>query len=208
MTFGTDYLIPKPFDPRLSVVIAGAEAQAAMDTSAATKAFEDFNSEKSGLDAAVFKSTLLTRPVFESAHMATRKIVFAEGEDERLLRAAQAVLEEITEWPLLIGRPELILKRWERLILLMRIDRDFNIVNPENDPRYRKYWGTLHNLVARNGVTPDLAKTIMHTNNTTISAVMVHRQDANSMIYGTFGQYWVASELHQAGAECGSKPSS
>jgi len=189
MTFGTNYLIPKPFDPRLSGIIASAVAKAAMETGVATRAVEDIDAYKAHLDASVFKSALLMRPVFESARLAPRKIVFAEGEDERVLRAAQAVLEETTEHPILIGRPEVILQRCERIGLDIRPDRDFSIVNPENDPRYRDYWGTYHQLMARNGVTPDLAKAIMRTNNTAIAAVMVHREEANSLICGTFGQY-------------------
>ena len=189
MTFGADYLIPKPFDPRLSGIIASAVAKAAMETGVATRAVEDIDAYKAHLDASVFKSALLMRPVFESARLTPRKIVFAEGEDERVLRAAQAVLEETTEHPILIGRPEVILQRCERIGLDIRPDRDFSIVNPENDPRYRDYWGTYHQLMARNGVTPDLAKAIMRTNNTAIAAVMVHREEANSMICGTFGQY-------------------
>ena len=189
MTFGSDYLIPQPFDPRLSGIVASAVAKAAMETGVATRAVEDIDAYKAHLDASVFKSALLMRPVFESARLAPRKIVFSEGEDERVLRAAQAVLEETTEHPILIGRPEVILQRCERIGLDIRPDRDFSIVNPENDPRYRDYWGTYHQLMARNGVTPDLAKAIMRTNNTAIAAVMVHREEADSLICGTFGQY-------------------
>ena len=198
MTFGPDYLIPKPFDPRLSGVIASAVARAAMDTGVATRALDDIEAYKAELDASVFKSALLMRPVFESARLAPRKIVFAEGEDERVLRAAQAVLEETTEHPILIGRPEVILQRCERLGLDIRPDRDFSIVNPQNDPRYRDYWGTYHQIMARDGVTPDLAKAIMRTNSTAIAAVMVHRQDADSLICGTFGQYrWHLNYINQ-----------
>ena len=198
MTFGPDYLIPKPFDPRLSGVIASAVARAAMDTGVATRALDDIEAYKAALDALVFKSALLMRPVFESARLAPRKIVFAEGEDERVLRAAQAVLEETTEHPILIGRPEVILQRCERLGLDIRPDRDFSIVNPQNDPRYRDYWGTYHQIMARDGVTPDLAKAIMRTNSTAIAAVMVHRQDADSLICGTFGQYrWHLNYINQ-----------
>ncbi|MDG2404777.1 MAG: phosphate acyltransferase, partial [Paracoccaceae bacterium] len=189
MTFGPDYLIPKPFDPRLSGIIASAVAKAAMETGVAARAVEDIDAYKAHLDASVFKSALLMRPVFESARLAPRKIVFAEGEDERVLRAVQAVLEETTEHPILIGRPEVILQRCKRIGLDIKADRDFSIVNPENDSRYRDYWGTYHQLMARNGVTPDLAKAIMRTNNTAIAAVMVHREEADSLICGTFGQY-------------------
>ena len=198
MTFGPDYLIPKPFDPRLSGVIASAVASAAMETGVATRVLDNIEAYKAELDASVFKSALLMRPVFESARLAPRKIVFAEGEDERVLRAAQAVLEETTEHPILIGRPEVILHRCERIGLDIRPDRDFSIVNPQNDPRYRDYWGTYHQIMARDGVTPDLAKAIMRTNNTAIAAVMVHRQEADSLICGTFGQYrWHLNYINQ-----------
>ncbi|MGR3584640.1 MAG: phosphate acyltransferase, partial [Pseudooceanicola nanhaiensis] len=141
------------------------------------------------LRSSVFKSALLMRPVFEAARTASRRIVFAEGEDERVLRAAQAIIEETTETPILIGRPEVIEHRCERAGLKIRPDTDFNIVNPENDPRYRDYWGTYHELMARRGVTPDTARAIMRTNTTAIGAVMVHRGEADSLICGTFGEY-------------------
>jgi malate dehydrogenase (oxaloacetate-decarboxylating)(NADP+) len=138
------------------------------------------------------------RPVFLAAATASRRIVFAEGEDERVLRAAQAILEETTETPILIGRPEVIATRCERLGLEIRPDRDFNIVNPENDPRYRDYWGTYHEIMARRGVTPDLARAIMRTNSTAIAAIMVQRDEADSMICGTFGEYmWHLNYIRQ-----------
>ncbi len=127
--------------------------------------------------------------MFEAARQAERRIVFAEGEDERVLRAANAMLEEMTDLPILIGRPEVIERRCERAGLPIRPGRDFQIVNPENDPRYRDYWETYHNLMARRGVTPDIARAVMRTNTTAIGAVMVHRGEADSLICGTFGQY-------------------
>jgi malate dehydrogenase (oxaloacetate-decarboxylating)(NADP+) len=189
LTFGADYLIPKPFDPRLMGVVASAVAQAAMDTGVATRPIADMAAYKSQLDGSVFKSAMLMRPVFDAARTVERQIVYAEGEDERVLRAAQNVLEETHDKPILIGRPEVIAARCERAGLKIRPGVDFEIVNPENDPRYRDYWQTYHDLMARNGVTPDLAKAIMRTNSTAIAAVMVHRGDADSMICGTFGQY-------------------
>jgi malate dehydrogenase (oxaloacetate-decarboxylating)(NADP+) len=210
MTFGPDYLIPKPFDPRLIGVVATAVAKAAMETGVATRPIEDIAAYKAHLDGSVFKSALIMRPVFEAAATATRRIVFAEGEDERVLRAANAVLEETTDKPILIGRPEVIAARCERAGLSIRPARDFEIVNPENDPRYRDYWTTYHRLMERRGVTPDLAKAIMRTNTTAIAAVMVHREEADSLICGTFGQYlWHLNyvqqvlgtgELHPVGA--------
>jgi malate dehydrogenase (oxaloacetate-decarboxylating)(NADP+) len=189
LTFGADYLIPKPFDPRLMGVVASAVARAAMESGVASRPIEDLAVYKRKLDGSVFKSALLMRPVFEAAATAERRIVFAEGEDERVLRAAQAMLEETTDKPILIGRPEVIELRAERAGLPIRPGRDFEIVNPENDPRYRDYWTTYHHIMARQGITPDLARAIMRTNSTAIAAVMVHRDEADSMICGTFGQY-------------------
>jgi len=189
LTFGPDYLIPKPFDPRLSSVVPTAVARAAMETGVATRPIEDLEAYFANLNASVFKSALLMRPVFEAAATAARRIVFAEGEDERVLRAAQAILEDTTELPILIGRPDVIEARCERLGLEIRPDRDFSIVNPERDHRYRDYWATYHEIMKRRGVTPDLAKAIMRTNTTAIGAVMVYREEADSLICGSFGEY-------------------
>ncbi len=189
LTFGADYLIPKPFDPRLMGVVASAVAGAAIETGVATRPVDDMQAYKAALDGSVFKSAMIMRPVFEAARTVTRQIVFAEGEDERVLRASQAIMEETTDTPILIGRPEVIAARCERAGLKIRPGVDFSIVNPQDDPRYRDYWGTYHDLMARRGVTPDLAKAVMRTNSTAIAAVMVHRGEADSMICGTFGQY-------------------
>ncbi|WP_166417590.1 NADP-dependent malic enzyme [Cochlodiniinecator piscidefendens] len=210
LTFGADYLIPKPFDPRLIGVVASAVANAAMKTGVAKAPVEDIEAYKEKLNQSVFKSALFMRPVFEAAATASRKIVFAEGEDERVLRAANAMLEETTDKPILVGRPDVIERRCERAGLSMQIGRDFDLVNPENDPRYRDYWGTYHEIMARRGVTPDLAKAIMRTNTTAIGAIMVQRGEADSLICGTFGEYlWHLNyvqqilgtkELHPTGA--------
>jgi malate dehydrogenase (oxaloacetate-decarboxylating)(NADP+) len=198
LTFGADYLIPKPFDPRLVGVVSAAVAQAAMDSGVATRPIEDLEAYKHRLDQSVFKSALLMRPLFESARIASRRIIFAEGEDERVLRAAQAILEETTETPILIGRPEVIEARCERAGLTIRPGHDFQFVNPENDPRYFDYWNSYHELMERKGVTPDLAKAIMRTNTTAIAAVAVHRGEADSMICGTFGEYrWHLNYIQQ-----------
>ncbi|WP_319824691.1 NADP-dependent malic enzyme [Thalassovita sp.] len=189
LTFGADYLIPKPFDPRLSGVVSTAVAKAAMESGVATRPLEDLNAYKAKLTQSVFKSALLMRPVFEAARTASRRIVFAEGEDERVLRTAQAVMEETPEQPILIGRPEVMETRCERAGLTIRPFKDFQVVNPENDPRYRDYWTTYHQVMARRGVTPDLAKAIMRTNSTAIGAIMVYRGEADSLICGTFGEY-------------------
>ncbi|SIQ32883.1 malate dehydrogenase (oxaloacetate-decarboxylating)(NADP+) [Paracoccus thiocyanatus] len=207
LTFGPDYLIPKPFDPRLIGVVSTAVARAAMETGVATRPLEDVAAYKRKLDGSVFRSALIMRPVFEAAATANRRIVFAEGEDERVLRAANAMLEETTDAPILIGRPEVIEMRAERAGLPIRPGRDFEIVNPENDPRYRDYWGTYHELMARRGATPDIARAIMRTNTTAIGAVMVHRAEADSLICGTFGQYsWHLNYVSQVLARGGLRP--
>jgi malate dehydrogenase (oxaloacetate-decarboxylating)(NADP+) len=188
MTFGADYLIPKPFDPRLVGIVSSAVARAAMETGVATRPIADLEAYKTALDGSVFKSALLMRPVFQAARNTSRRIVFAEGEDERVLRCAQAMLEETSERPILIGRPEVIERRMERAGLALKLGTDVDVVNPENDPRYRDYWQTYHSLLARRGVSPDIARAIMRTNTTAIGAVMVHREEADSLICGTFGE--------------------
>ncbi|MGR3565255.1 MAG: NADP-dependent malic enzyme [Heliomarina sp.] len=210
LTFGADYLIPKPFDPRLIAVVSSSVARAAMESGVAARPIEDLDAYKHKLNQSVFRSALLMRPVFEAAASASRRIVFAEGEDERVLRAAQAVLEETTETPILIGRPEVIEQRCERFGLDIRPGRDVQLVNPENDPRYYDYWTSYHEIMERRGVTPDLAKAILRTNTTAIGAIMVQRGEADCLICGTFGEYrWHlnyinqvlgSEELHPAGA--------
>ena len=198
LNFGADYLIPKPFDPRLVGVVSAAVARAAMESGVATRPLDDLAAYEEKLKQNVFKSALLMRPVFEAARSAARRIVFAEGEDERVLRAAQAILEETTETPILIGRPDVINARCDRYGLEIRPDRDFQIVNPENDPRYFDYWNSYHQIMQRRGVTPDLAKAIMRTNSTAIGAVMVHRGEADSLICGTFGEFrWHLNYVQQ-----------
>jgi malate dehydrogenase (oxaloacetate-decarboxylating)(NADP+) len=207
LTFGPDYLIPKPFDPRLMGVVASAVAKAAMETGVATRPIADLDAYKQKLDGSVFRSALLMRPVFEAARSASRRLVFAEGEDERVLRAAHAIMEETTEIPILIGRPEVVAMRCERAGLPIRPDRDFEIVNPESDSRYRDYWETYHGLMQRRGVTPDMARAVMRTNTTAIGAIMVHRGEADSLICGTFGQYlWHLQYVRQVLARGGLHP--
>ncbi len=189
MSFGRDYLIPKPFDPRLMGVIASTVAKAAIESGVATRPIEDFASYRESLDNSISKSALLMRPVFDAASKQSRKVVFAEGESERVLRAASAVLEETTDRPILIGRRDVIFRKIDRAGLLMQADRDFELVDPQNDARYRDYWTTYLSIMQRKGVTPELARRIMRTNTTAIAAVMVHRGEADSLICGTFGQY-------------------
>lgn len=189
MTFGPDYLIPKPFDPRLIGVVSSAVAKAAMETGVATRPIADLEAYKQTLDGSVFKSALLMRPVFEAARQSPRRLVFAEGEDERVLRAAQAIIEETVETPILIGRPDVMQRRIDDAGLTLKLGGNVDLVNPENDPRYRDYWETYHHLMCRRGVSPDIARAVMRTNTTAIGAVMVHRGEADSLVCGTFGEF-------------------
>ncbi len=189
LRFGPEYLIPKPFDPRLLAVVASAVAGSAMQTGVARRPIEDIQAYEDKLNTSVYRSGMIMRPVFMAARSNTRKIAFAEGEDERVLRAAVAILEETIDIPVLIGRPEVIHQRCQSLSLPENITSQFKIVNPENDPRYRTYWQTYHQIRQREGVTPDLAQAILRTNTTVIGSVMVHLGDADSLICGTFGHY-------------------
>ncbi|KXF92292.1 NADP-dependent malic enzyme [Phaeobacter inhibens] len=209
LVFGPDYLIPKPFDPRLLPTIATAVAKAAIESGVARKSL-NLRDYQQKLQGEVFRSYSVMRQVFDAARASKRRIVFAEGEDERVLHAAQALSEEGIDTPILIGRKEVVLSRLEREGLSVRPGREFELVDPENDARYRDYWMAYHAQMERRGVTPDLAKAILRTNTTAIAAVMVHRGEADSMICGTFGQYrWhlqyaaqllASNDLHPIGA--------
>ncbi|WP_323005284.1 NADP-dependent malic enzyme [Pseudorhodobacter sp.] len=188
LTFGPEYLIPKPFDPRLLPVIAHAVAKAAIESGVATRKI-DLDAYREGLRGKVIRSSLVMRPIYASAKSASRRIIFAEGEDERVLRAAQAIAEEIGNAVTLIGRPEVVVNRLERAGLEIRPDVNFQLINPESDVRYRDYWSTYHQIMHRRGATPDLARAILRTNSTAIAAIAVHRGDADSMICGAFGEY-------------------
>ena len=197
LTFGPEYLIPKPFDPRLLPRIAVAVARAAVASGAAQRDI-DLDAYERSLEEQVYKSSLIMRRVFDAARQAKRRIVFAEGEDERVVRAAQAMIQESVDTPILIGRPDVIQSRIERAGLMIQPGRDFDVVNPESDERYRDYWSAYHAAMERRGVTPDLAKAVMRTNTTAIAAVMVARGEADSMICGTFGQYlWHLNYVRQ-----------
>lgn len=188
LTFGAEYLIPKPFDPRLLPTVAVAVAKAAMETGAARRTI-DLDHYRQTLEGEVYKSSMIMRRIFEVARQSNRRIVFAEGEDDRVLRAAQAMVEDGVDTPILVGRPEVISQRLERAGLSIKAGQDFDIVNPESDDRYRDYWQSYYDVMKRKGVTPDLAKAVMRTNTTAIAATMVHLGDADSLICGTFGQY-------------------
>jgi malate dehydrogenase (oxaloacetate-decarboxylating)(NADP+) len=187
--FGPEYLIPKPFDPRLIVKIAPAVARAAMDSGVATRPIADFAAYHQRLLQHVYHSGLLMKPIFQAAQKAPKRIVFAEGEDERVLRAVQVVVDEGLAKPILVGRPSVIAQRIERHGLRIRQGVDFELINPEDDPRYRAYWAEYHRLTERKGVTEQLAKIEMRRRLTLIGAMMIHMGDADGMLCGTYGTH-------------------
>jgi len=187
--FGPDYLIPNPFDQRLILRIAPAVARAAMDSGVATRPIADFDAYRDQLRRFVFRSGMVMKPMIERAQGAGKRIAFADGEDERVLRAAQVILEDGIGKPILIGRPSVIEARLERFGLTIRPEKDFEIINPEDDPRYRDYVALFHSLVGRKGVTPDTARTIVRTNTTVIGALAVRRGEADALICGLQGRF-------------------
>ena len=190
LKFGPEYLIPKPFDPRLIVKIAPAVARAAMDSGVATRPIVDFDAYNNQLLQFVYHSGLIMKPIFNAAKEGPRRrIVFAEGEDERMLRAAQVVVDEGLARLILVGRPSVVERRIERHGLRIRPGTDFELVNPESDPRYRDYWTEYHRLTERRGVSQQYAQMEMRRRHTLIGAMMIHRGDAEGMICGTFGTY-------------------
>ncbi len=203
-TFGPEYLIPRPFDPRLIVKIAPAVAQAAMDSGVATRPIPDFNAYREQLTQFVYHSGLLMKPVFTAAKKAPKRIVYAEGEDERVLRAVQVVVDEGLARPILVGRPAVLERNIERLGLRLKPGSDCEIVNPEYDPRYRDYWSDYYRLTQRRGVSVQYAKIEMRRRHTLIGAMMIHRGDADGMLCGTFGTY--ALHLHYVDQVIGLRP--
>ncbi len=187
--YGADHLIPNPFDQRLILRIAPAVARAAMETGVAKRPIADFEAYHDSLNRFVFRSGLVMKPIIDRAQGQGKIIAFADGEDERVLRAAQVLLEERIARPLLIGRPSVIEARIARFGLTLRPGQDFEIINPEDDPRFRDYVALFHSLVGRSGVTPDTAKTIVRTNATVIAALAVKRGEANGLLCGLQGRF-------------------
>ena len=188
--FGPNYLIPSPFDPRLILRIAPAVARAAAASGVAARPITDFEAYLDQLNRFVWRSGFIMKPVFNAAKAAEKKrIIFAEGEDERVLRAAQVLLEEGTGIPILIGRPQIIETRLKRFGLRIRPHTDFAVVNPEDDPRYRDYVDDYFALVGRAGINPEAARTIVRTNTTVIGALSVKRGEADALICGLEGRY-------------------
>jgi len=189
LRFGPDYLIPTPFDSRLILRIAPAVAKAAAESGVATRPIADMDAYVQSLGGFVSHTGMLMRPLFSAARQAPKRVVYAEGEDERVLRAVQIALDERLVKPILIGRPAIIEARIERAGLRLQAGRDFEVVNPEDDARFRQYWEAYHRLNARDGVTPDMAKATVRRSNTTIAALMVHLGDADALLCGLVGRF-------------------
>ncbi|CAG0968826.1 malate dehydrogenase (oxaloacetate-decarboxylating)(NADP+) [Rhodocyclaceae bacterium] len=189
LRFGPEYLIPKPFDPRLIVKIAPAVAKAAMDSGVATRPIADFDTYREQLQQFVYHSGIIMKPVFAAAKQIDKRIVYAEGEDERVLRAVQVVVDEQLARPILIGRPEVIEHRIQKCGLRIRSGVDFELCNPQLDSRYKDFWQTYLQLTERKGVSPDYAQIEMRRRHTLIGAMMIHKGDADGMLCGTFGTH-------------------
>ncbi|HEX7814825.1 NADP-dependent malic enzyme [Dyella sp.] len=188
-TFGPDYLIPRPFDPRLLVMLAPAIAQAAMDSGVASRPIEDMEAYVERLDQFIYRTGLIMKPVYERARADRKRVVYAEGEEETVLRAVQTVIDEKLAFPILIGRPDVIQTRIQRLGLRMREGVDFELTNINDDPRFNDYWQLYHGLTERRGVSPAAAKNLVRSRPALIASIMVERGEADAMICGLVGRY-------------------
>jgi malate dehydrogenase (oxaloacetate-decarboxylating)(NADP+) len=187
--FGPNYLIPSPFDQRLILRIAPAVARAAMETGVATRPIDDFDAYLDRLNRFVFRSGMVMKPIIEKARQQRARIMYADGEDERVLRAAQIAIEERICQPILVGRPEVVASRIERFGLRIRADRDFELVNPHHDERYRDYVNLMLEKGGRSGITPEAARTIVRSNTTAIGALAVEKGDADALLCGLEGRF-------------------
>ncbi len=187
--FGPDYIIPRPFDPRLIIKIAPAVAKAAMESGVATRPIKDWNAYHEQLMQFVYQSGLIMRPVFAAAKADPKRVIFAEGEDERVLRAVQVIVDEGLARPVLIGRPDVIQTRIKRYGLRVTAGKEFEIVNPESDARYREVWTEYHQMMGRHGVTPDVARARVRQHPTLIGAMLLRRGEADAMLCGTYGTH-------------------
>jgi len=187
--FGPEYLIPRPFDPRLLVELAPAVAKAAMESGVALRPMDDLQAYREKLGQFVYRTSLMMKPVYDRARADRKRVAYAEGEEETVLRAVQTVIDEGLAFPILIGRPDVIDARIERLGLRMRAGVDFELTNINDDPRFNDYWQYYHALTARRGVTPAAAKNLMRSRPTLIAAVMVARGEADAMVSGIVGRF-------------------
>ena len=189
LNFGPEYIIPKPFDPRLIIKVAPAVAQAAMDSGVARRPIEDMEAYRQKLMGLVYRTGQLMRPLFMQAKSSLKRVVFSDGEDERVLRAAQTVIDERLAFPVLIGRPSVIEMRIEKFGLRIARDTEFEIVNPESDDRFNETWQGYYKLRSREGVTPDIAKAMIRKHNTLIGAMLLQRGDVDAMICGVASKF-------------------
>jgi len=188
LSFGREYLIPKPFDPRLMMKIAPAVAQAAADSGVAARPVQDLEAYRQKLQSFVYASGNTMKPIFNMAKRALKKrVAYAEGEEERVLRAAQIVIDEGLARPTLIGRPDVIAARISKFGLRLEAGRDYDLVSIDNDPRYRDYWQTYHQLMSRRGVTEQIAKIEMRRRLTLIASMLLHKGEVEGMLCGTWG---------------------
>ena len=204
LSFGPEYLIPKPFDPRLIVKIAPGVAQAAAESGVATRPITDLKAYRDQLLQFVYHSGLIMKPVFAVAKLNPKRVVYCEGEDERVLHAVQVVVDDGLARPIVIGRPEVVASRLEKLGLRVRPGVDFELVNPNNDPRFRDYWRLYHNLMERKGVSEEVAKREVIRRATLIGALMVRQNDADALLCGTYGEH--ATHLNYISNVIGLKP--
>ncbi|MCX7556051.1 NADP-dependent malic enzyme [Xanthomonadaceae bacterium JHOS43] len=188
-SFGREYLIPRPFDPRLMEMLAPAVARAAMSSGVATRPIADFPAYRDKLNQFVFRSGMAMKPVFSRARADLKRVVYAEGEEETVLRAVQTVVDEGLVYPILIGRPAVIESRIARLGLRIRAGEHFDLTNIDDDPRFSDYWQTYHEIMARQGVNPTAAKAVVRSRSTVIAALMVRRGEADAMLCGIVGRY-------------------
>lgn len=189
LSFGPDYIIPKPFDPRLIVKIAPAVAKAAMDSGVATRPIEDFDAYVDKLTEFVYKTNLFMKPIFSRARADAKRVVLAEGEEARVLHATQELITLGLAKPILIGRPSVIEMRIQKLGLQIKPGVDFEIVNNESDPRFKEYWNEYYSIMKRRGSPGEQAQRAVISNTTVIGAIMVHRGEADALICGTIGEY-------------------
>lgn len=189
LTFGPDYLIPKPFDPRLIVDLPIAVVKAAMESGVATRPITDFEAYKNKLRQFFIRSQLVMRPIYTRARENPKRVVYCEGEEDRVLQAVQTVLDENLAKPILIGRRKVVETRAKRMGLRIKIDENVQLIDPEDDPRYRNYWESYHKIMERRGITPADARMILRTNTTVIGALMMTKGEADAMLCGTTGQY-------------------
>ncbi|MDR7332623.1 NADP-dependent malic enzyme [Roseateles asaccharophilus] len=189
LAFGPDYIIPKPFDARLILRIAPAVAAAAAADGVATRPVEDLAAYRQSLERFVYQTGMFMRPVFAAAKAEKARVIYAEGEDERVLRAVQVALDEGLCRPTLIGRPEVLAARIQRAGLRLKLGDDVAVIDPEDDPRFRQYWEAYHQRMKRNGVTPEMAKSAVRRSNTAIGALAIELGDADAMICGLVGKF-------------------